>query len=381
MKNIDSEIQNLEFWKNDPILRLLIGRWKFSSLCASLVLDGIIIVMIYGLGWVADKPYTGNGMRFGEPRYFLWILLLIIISSLTFFFYTWQPKALAELFKTFMDNKVTLEVAESGGPYINSYNEFLDKLSKTMNSWIWPTLTFILSVTLILLEVFLVFPAALGKMGRSSFWYDTKWFLVIFMIALFIVLYSGWMMIIKQIHAYIYLNRMFHWFNVNLYPLHADEAGGLGKVGNYTLKTSVLLVIIGAGVAIESLAEWIFNKTLQFDLLLFWIIYAVLTPVNFFLPMLAAHRVMKEKRNAELNVISHEITKTLSDSSLIKENDIQIIKNANEKLRELQSRHEFVVSNFPIWPIPARHFRNFSLSALLPLIYGLTSTVLDIYRR
>jgi hypothetical protein len=188
---------------------------------------------------------------------------------------------------------------------------------------------------------------------------------------------------VKQLVTVVYLNRLFQWFDIHIRPLHSDEAGGLGALGNFTLKTSSLVVMMGVVAAIFTAMDWLTgaNPLTRSDVLFFWAGYIFSTPISLIAPMLAAHGAMQKTRNEKLNEIAREFEKTLSDAGVTKAGDAEAIKKANDKLKELQTRYEIVAQSFPTWPVPERLFRNFSITASLPLLTGLASTVINFVTR
>ncbi len=78
-----------------------------------------------------------------------------------------------------------------------------------------------------------------------------------------------------------------------------------------------------------------------------------------------------------MDEIAQEFEKTLSDTSVANTSDVKAIKMANEKLQELQTRYSIVAESYPTWPVPARLFRNFSITASLPLMSGLISMAIN----
>jgi hypothetical protein len=184
---------------------------------------------------------------------------------------------------------------------------------------------------------------------------------------------------VKQLVTVLYLNRLFQWFDVHIRPLHSDEAGGLGALGDFTLKTSLLVVMIGVVAAIFTAIDWLTgaNPLARSDILIFWASYILSIPISLIAPMLAAHGAMQKTRNEKLDEIAREFENTLSDAGVTKTGDAEAIKKANEKLEELRIRYRIVAESFPTWPVPERLFRNFSITASLPLLTGLASTVIN----
>jgi ABC-type multidrug transport system fused ATPase/permease subunit len=255
----------------------------------------------------------------------------------------------------------------------------LTQLQTAVDGKKWAIIATVFAVGFSVFEALVALPVTFSMFGRSAFWYDVKWFLVVVLLAFFVWLYVICMIGLKQLQAILYFNRLFQWFDIRIRPLHPDEAGGLGALGSLTLKTSLMIVGVGAVAAVFSAIDWFAgaNPLTRPDLLVFWATYILATPISLIVPMLSAHRAMQQARNEKLNEIAQEFEKTLSDAGVTKTGNAEAIKKANEKLQELQTRYEIVAESLPTWPIPARLFRNFSITASLPLLSGLASMAIN----
>jgi hypothetical protein len=166
---------------------------------------------------------------------------------------------------------------------------------------------------------------------------------------------------------------------VKIRPMHPDEAGGLGALGDFTLKTSLIAIGFGVLALIFTILTLYIGSDLlsRPDALMFWALYIFVTPTSLILPILSAHNSMKQARNEKLNEISKEFESTLISSNVAKVKNVEEIRKGNEKLSELQNRYGIIVASFPVWPVPARLFRNFSISASLPLLSGFISMAIN----
>jgi hypothetical protein len=230
-----------------------------------------------------------------------------------------------------------------------------------------------------LAEFYITWPAEFLNTGRTAFWYDTKWFLIIRLSNWALFLHALYMLIIKEILAIVYFNRFFRWCDVKIRPMHPDEAGGLGALGDFTLKTSLIAVGFGVIALVFSIFTIYVGSDLlsRPDVIILWVLYILVTPTSLILPMVSAHGAMKNARNDKLSEISKEFENTLISSDVAAADDIEGIRKGNERLTELQNRYGIIAASFPTWPVPARLFRNFSISASLPLMSGVMSMVIN----
>jgi ABC-type multidrug transport system fused ATPase/permease subunit len=377
---MQSKTRHLMLWRNDPLLYFFKEKLRFSSLDIVLCLTGAVAIAVFGLGWIADYSYAGSGIRFIEPAFYSQMLAFFVFGlSIAVGFYVWQPGAIVHVLKSLEQTGVIQAVSEQGSRHIKSYPDFLIQLQAAIDSRKWAVISTVFALGFCAFEALVALPATFHMFGRSAFWYDVRWFRVVVLAAFFVWLYVIFMISLKLLQAILYFNRLFQWFDVRIRPLHPDEAGGLGALGSLTWKTSLTIVGVGAAAAVYSVIDWLAgaNPLARPDLLIFWASYILATPISLIVPMLSAHRAMQQARNEKLNEIAQEFDKTLSDAAVTKTGDADAIKKANEKLQELQTRYEIVATSLPTWPIPARLFRNFSITASLPLLSGLASMVIN----
>jgi hypothetical protein len=149
-----------------------------------------------------------------------------------------------------------------------------------------------------------------------------------------------------------------------LHPLHPDRVCGLRPFGRYAVKSTYPLIM--GGVVAGYLEYWSFSHgegSIAIFAHLGMILYLLITPIVFFVPLLVAHSAMlhaKEKLILPLSKQSY--------------NDREIIwaalggspgsfKKGAEKLHELKNLYELTQS-IPTWPVDwghGYHFAGFSL--------------------
>lgn len=379
MKNLKTSAEKPILWKNDPLLYFFKEKLGFSSLRTVLCLITVSAIVLFGLGWIADSLYTGSGSGFKESQFCYFALVAVFLGGPVLFgFYVWQSGAFAQVLRSFEETHTIREASEKGRKHrIESYSDFLDKFQMAVDSKRWTIIAAILIVGYWMLEFLVVVPSSIAI--RSSFFFEVKWFLVVLSLIASVWLYALFLISLKTVQVILYCSYLFQWFDVRVCPMHADGAGGLGALGNYTLNFSLVFVGFGAVNALTSIVLWLAGDDpfARPDQLFYWALYIVAIPVSLVLPMLSAHRAMQEAKNKKLNEIAQEFEQTLSDASVIKTNSTKALKEANEKLKELQTRYDIVTASLPTWPIPARLFRNFSITASLPLVSGLMPMAID----
>ena len=97
-------------------------------------------------------------------------------------------------------------------------------------------------------------------------------------------------------------------FEINVEPLHADRCCGLKRIGDVAMIVNTILFLFGIylslkvvdKIVVQGFPLWsdIGNPTLLLG-------YAILAPLMFFLPLTAAHKVMKDEKQRFLQIVSN----------------------------------------------------------------------------
>jgi hypothetical protein len=378
---MSTSAKDLKLWKNDPLLGLLKEKLGFSNLRITVYLTGIIAILHLGLGWIADNSYEGGGIRFTEPQFIVFALVYVfVIIPCSIWLYVWQMDALTSILADFGNRDVIRERTENGSKNVSSYADFLAGLQTRMDRRRWTVIALISVIAILLVMRLTAWPSEIRSSGRSVFFYDVKWFLVVLLLEVAIPLYALCMFALKTVLSVWILNCLFRWFEVRIRPMHPDNAGGLGALGNYALRLGMIAVGFGVFASVYTLQVRFVgdNPGSRPDVLLFWAIYVLITPTALILPMLSAHRAMRKARDAQLMGISREFERILSDASPSEKQDTESIKKTNKRLSGLQDRYRIVMESFPTWPISIRLLRRFSMTTLLPVVSGVISLVTSI---
>ena len=118
--------------------------------------------------------------------------------------------------------------------------------------------------------------------------------------SLFIRLVSFYMVVfitIRQAFMIIGLNRLFAETSVMITPLHPDRAGGLHALGEYVLSTSVIIGAIGLYFGMGFVRQGLNPNILTFEFYGWMVIYFLLAPLFLLLPLIQAHRRMREAKH------------------------------------------------------------------------------------
>jgi hypothetical protein len=120
------------------------------------------------------------------------------------------------------------------------------------------------------------------------------------------------MVAIKGVLTLGWFYNLFRKLSVRVHPLHADEAGGLGAIGNLAAKYGAIGIAIGIMAASYAVARVHAGAGWQYpDIIALYVLYLILTPVSLLLPMWSAHEGMLRARSQTLSQISGEFSTML----------------------------------------------------------------------
>jgi hypothetical protein len=159
--------------------------------------------------------------------------------------------------------------------------------------------------------------------------------------------------------------------NININLLHPDKCGGLSMVGNYASKTGYIIIPIGVFASVSALLQKDFYKA--YPIHLFILIYILISPLVFTLPIWKAHIAMEKKKEQELLKLADQFQQKYQNLTKSKK-----LINEQHDLENLQKLYLLISSNYPTWPFRFENVRRFTLSVTSPLLPILLSIAIDI---
>ena len=176
------------------------------------------------------------------------------------------------------------------------------------------------------------------------------------------------MLSITLIQNVFVIHSVFKERNIHLRPMHPDESGGFGPLGNYSKTIAYLISSAGFVIGLTELRYFmgLFPKEL-------WVIhlsiplYIIGATISFFAPLQTAHQRMSQEKTTTLLEIQEQITKEYYSS---KENVIakhEDIENQLSRIKQLQSLYEFT-EKAAEWPLNLPALRGYIFSVVSPLI-------------
>lgn len=299
----------------------------------------------------------------------------IISGAVVFGYYTWLPRGISAVIKNLFKSGV---VGSPKDKTSMSSSIFLQNMATSFNKWYWPAIS--LSITIIAYSA-LILPRYLS-LSESAAWAADPFSLAIASFWIFVGIYCILTIALFSIMSITWLKKLFSEFSITILPLHPDGSGGLSPLGNYALKLSYLIVLVGLILVITPITRnFVINGTFEFfwtsELIVALGAYLIAAPVIFFLPLSVAHRVMQEAKNHLLIKIANRFSEEYSlIQKALSQKDIDIKQNL-EIMEQLQDLHR-TIDSFPVWPFDSANLIRFATSYITPLLTAILATIIDI---
>ena len=161
-------------------------------------------------------------------------------------------------------------------------------------------------------------------------------------------------------------------------PFHPDKAGGLGAVGRFVANIGYGIGAMGLFLLLVWLQSSINATTLNNLLLIaMLIVYVLLAPTSFFIPLWSAHIAMLAYRNRLSKAVSQEFDSVFARLHSPRVEDADQAELLLKRIRQLDEERE-LLERLPVWLFDVASIRKFFGLALSPLIPIVTSLVLDL---
>jgi len=338
----------LNFFLGDRFAEWLIVRLHWSPAFTALAAAGLLIIanllMALVVGTVVSTPARRGLLNDGG----FWILDFVVVPII-FGYYVWLCQAPEHV----------VDKLEDSGVLVPGEQDVRDA-SRLLASR-WPTyLSLALSAVMAVLFFLMV-------LGTPPIWWNSSPLTSGLNVLLYIPIYfAAFSTIFRYIVTTRALGRLLR--NVVLNPLHPDRAGGLRPLGQYALKTTYPITLLG--IAAVLFEYWLYlggEFSTAYVTHGIVILYFVLAPVVFFLPLWSAHGAMRRAKEDLLLGISRQFNQDFSRAYLEVASSSRTLRDNVEKVEQLQKLHD-LASAFPVWPFDAQTIRRFLVTVLSPLL-------------
>ena len=154
-------------------------------------------------------------------------------------------------------------------------------------------------------------------------------------------------------------------FEINVEPLHPDRCCGLKRIGDVAMIVNTILFLFGIylslkvvdKIVVQGFPLWsdIGNPTLLLG-------YAILAPLMFFLPLTAAHRVMKDEKQRFLQIVSN------ARSALIRRLEKDFSTDLVADIAKTGTLFNELERKIPVWPFNFRSLELFFGTIIVPVL-------------
>ena len=201
---------------------------------------------------------------------------------------------------------------------------------------------------------------------RAPFWYLTIYATVFIIFNIYVTIVT--------------LRGLFRKEDAKIEPLHLDRCGGLSCISQFTLTVAYAIAAVGLLLSAATLYD-LQHSILAgaYPLFLGIVVYLFLAPCFFFLPLAAAHSVMRDSKEKEL----HRVAKLFrAVYSRLQTKAVSATPDCDTELKRLEEMKRLytLVSNFSVWPFDLRSLREFAVRITTPIVPAIVGIIVSIVK-
>jgi hypothetical protein len=206
-----------------------------------------------------------------------------------------------------------------------------------------------------------------------------KVLLVVTVAAQTVLVYLGLVAIIRLGMAARAIGRILRTLPVTIQPLHPDGCGGLwivGRMFSLTLNAAAGLGIIAVGLVLlwDETTVSIVRRPEPY---LLAGLYVGLLPLAFLNLLWRPHQLMANRRTELLRPLAKALLRAFSNPESYSIDDVRQVNARTECLSEIVRQHSILDALCPVWPLHVRRLRAVALTAVLPLILAVVTSLLS----
>ena len=354
----------------DPLAKVVKGKLRWSPFRFAMFVFSLNVVLDFGGALATHALLTKSGhpgLLQDASALFVDFVQMPLISG----YYIWSLQATKKLLEDFDESEVFVDK--------RSYRANVDFVSRIAQAkWVFGVAVIIaMTLTILWLGAFLNwFPPLMGDgwlyNSRVLPWLRVPmWFVVTY--GLIFGLYNVGITIFA-------LRRFFRNQTIHLAPWHPDKCGGLSSISRYSISLSYAIAIVGMMASILTISA--IRTHTWGNARLLWLgdmVYLILAPSLFFLPLGTAHTAMKSAKSELLSFLAKRIEAQYEE--LIKAEDIDgtVLAGKINRLEQLNKVYK-ITEEFPIWPFDVSSLRRFFAVTGAPVVPALFSLLIDIMK-
>lgn len=366
----------VEGFHNREWLSTLMARLKLTPLraAAAMALVNLLVDLPLAISSGAFRPGEHPKILEGLPADLIYEFL---VHPVTLAYFCWLQTAGGKLFGELLDEKLTITQKRA---------------STVLEKWIQRLQSPSVSRSAALASLFFAGWYVLAFTPDISPIYPDppyhSWVTVSPIIAIvrapvtFAVFYALVLVIVDLVMTIRALNDLLAKQGVRVEPFHPDKAGGLSIVGRFAANLSYLIGTYGLLLFVRILE----NEQGQIDIssYVFFtgvILYLVLAPIIFFIPLWTTHLAMVAFRDDLLGKIAGKMEATFGDLGVLRQEnemppedkeepvdlDAEQVEKLTKKVQNLNKMRQFVRDNVPVWPFNVGNLRRFYTVVVSPV--------------
>ncbi len=354
--------------RGDPILSLAINKLRITTVWRSILFT--LITVIISLLLIPLATGTFGLILKDMPSI---ILALFILPAIAIFYFNIQISMYEELEKGICATSV-LPIGD----------EVKKQAWNKTRTFISSNILFILALSTTIVGLIAHIVDVRKSNPFELYWYYNPqhpyyfWGLRVPITGMF--MYMGIMFAFRSLYLLFSVYRLFKVVpSVNIQVLHPDRCGGLAFLGNFSLKITYFIGLIGILIGtLFTASEYIYNLNplVVPSYLLLFIAYLIGANAFFFLPLWSVHDRMKQSKMETLRNISiaadhlfDKLQEQITDKEIGSTEDFH-------KLYDLQKMYDIALS-FPAWPFDIETLKRFGAVFVSPFFTPILYAIVE----
>jgi len=362
---------NATYINNSDWLAKFLNRIKISPFGVGLAVLVINVIVDFTLAFAIGGLFPSQQSH-GLLREPVALTSDLLVPSFLIGYYCWIQASYPKIFQTLISEGII--------EYDEQTNQIISRASSLLNSSWVPGIFLILSLAGGIVFAWSVPISNESYTGWISVNPVAPWIRSLFNV---LSTYLAAMLMFDIIILVQTFSRIFATQDIKVKPLHPDKAGGLGVIGRFSSNLGYLIAVFGLLVSISLLSNTM-PAGIESIRLFFMIkvggviLYLIMAPILFFVPLHSAHKAMVRFRDSFLfdlgKQIDQEYSKIRASYHSVGSTELEESTKKINYFRELYVQ----AKDFPVWPFNSmnmRKFYSFVIGAILP---GLISIFFDL---
>ncbi len=315
---------------SDPIVKVLVKRWRLRPLSLALItflsggfyMGGLAAVF----GYLLPRP----GIVASSEDYFNQVNFFLIFPVIAFY-YLDQPAKIEEAYTALIQHV---------GKDKSWLDEFRSQMSTLSTRHVWWLACLAMGLFVIGTGTY----DSISKLG--GWWYSANgWMIAGLQAARGVVVYMILVVFARHIIASIGLGRIYQRFEILAPILPPSQTYGIRAVADYAFTFTALAAVVGLNIGLGPLVA----DKLGLDYPIQAVLYLVMAPVGFFLPLWQAHHEMVQSRNRIIDDLSAQYQSEYDQLLVDVAQNAKGIEERFKRLKTIQDTYDLIEKSWT-WP-------------------------------